>query len=156
MADQATLKGSARAGHTNGSAPGVVGSITEFGNDVFTLVELQAKLAAIDAKESKDRALLPIIVAVVAVVVIVAAIPVALLGVADLLARALNIAPGWTMLLTALVTLAIAALIGFLSVKEVGRSLEPLRRSHEELVRNLAWIRTVLVYSGRSTPPRRG
>jgi len=141
-------------GNGNGNGVGVVGSITDFGNDVTTLIELQAKLTALDLKESKDHLIFPLSLAVVAVVVVLGAVPVALLGVADLLATALNVAPGWSRLLIAGLTLAVAGVIGFLSVKEIGRSLEPLRRSREELARNLAWLRTVLVYSGRSTPRR--
>jgi uncharacterized membrane protein YqjE len=160
MADQATVKGSVsptyQSGNvaTNGNGPGVVGSIADFGNDVATLIELQAKLAALDLKECKTRAVVPLIVAAAAAVLMLASLPVVLLGVADLIARALNIAPGWAMLLTGLAALAVAGLVGWLSVKEITRSLEPLRRTNEELVRNLAWIRTVLVYSGRSTPRR--
>ncbi len=160
MADQATVKGTVppthRGGHggANGDGPGVVGSIADFGNDMATLFELQAKLAALDLKESKDRALFPLYVVVAAVVVVLASLPIVLLGVADLIATALHIAPGWARLLTGLASLALAGLIGFLSVKEIGRSLAPLRRTNEELVRNLAWVRTVLVYSGRSTPRR--
>ena len=80
-------------------------------------------------------------------VVVLAAVPVILLGIADLLARAMGIAPGWTMLMTGIGALVLMGLILYLSVHELIRSLNPLRRSHEELVRNLAWLRTVLVYS---------
>jgi len=132
----------------------VVGSIADFGNDMATLVELQAKLAALDMKECTTRATVPVAVLAVGLVVVLAAVPVALLGAADLIARALGIAPGWAMLLTAVAALVLAGAVSFLSVHELLKSLEPLRRSREELVRNLAWVRTVLVYSGRSTPRR--
>ena len=142
------------AEHGNGNGVGVVGSITDLANDLVTLAELQAKLASVDLKEMWMRATVPLAVIAAGLAVLVAALPVAMLGVADLLSRALGIAPGWTMLLTAAVTMSITGLILLLSVKEVGRSLEPLRRSREELARNLAWLRTVLVYSGRSVPRR--
>ena len=161
MADQATVRGPSvspadrgGSGAGAGNGLGVVGSIADFGNDVTTLMELQAKLTALDAKECIAHATFPLYVIGFAMVVVLAAVPVVLLGVAYLLAMALNIAPGWAMLLTGLLALAVAGLVGFLSVKEITRSLEPLRRSREELFRNLAWIRTVLVYSGRSTPRR--
>lgn len=158
MADQATVRSTVypadRGSQGNGNGIGVVGSIADFGNDVATLIELQAKLAALDAKECVASATFPVVVIAVALVVVLAAVPVVLLGVAYLLAMALNIAPGWAMLLTGLLALAVAGLVGFLSVKEITRSLEPLRRSREELVRNLAWVRTVLIYSGRSAPRR--
>lgn len=160
MADQAAVKGSADPAHrgahgaSTGNGPGVVGSIADFGNDVATLIELQAKLAALDLKECKDRALLPLYVAVAAVVVVLGSVPVVLMGVAEGLVWAFGIHLALAVLLTGLGALALAGLIGFLSVKEITRSLEPLRRTNEELVRNLAWMRTVLVYSGRSTPRR--
>src|SRR5207248_7609 len=84
MADQATVRGGDT--RTNGAPPeGVVGSIAEFGNDIATLIELQAKLAAIDLKESAERATLPLALTLAGLVVLVASVPVALVGVADLL-----------------------------------------------------------------------
>ncbi len=132
----------------------VAGSVAEFGNNVANLVELQAKLADLDFQESVKRATVPLAVIVVGGVVVLASVPVALLGVADLLARALGIAPGWTMLLTAGVTAGVSGVILYLSVQEFARSFEPFRRSREEFVRNVAWLRTVLVHSGRSSGRR--
>jgi uncharacterized membrane protein YqjE len=146
--------GPSGGGRTNGTGTGVVGSIAEFGNDVATLAELQAKLAALDLQECSRRAAAPLAAVAVGLGVMLAALTVALLGVADLLARALGIAEGWTMLMTAAAALLVAGLVLFLSVQGLTRSLEPLRRSREELVRNLSWVRTVLVYSGRSYPRR--
>ena len=153
MADQASVRG-ATPEAANGSGGGVVGSIADFGNDVATLVEPQAKLAALDAKECTTKAVAPVAVIAVSVAVVLATVPVALLGVADVLARVLGILPGWAMLITAAVALALAGLVLLLSVREMLKSLEPLRRSREELVRNLAWLRTVMVYSGRAFPRR--
>lgn len=152
MVDQASVRNANTPGQTNGQ--GVVGSITTFGNDVFTLAELQAKLAVVDLKDSADRVVVPLIAVLSAAVFGLAAIPVGLFGIADLVTRALGVTPGVGMLLTAFFALVIAALIGFAFFRQLSSSLEPLRRSREELVRNIAWIRTVLVHSGRSTPRR--
>jgi len=139
---------------TNGNE-GVVGRLTGFGNDVFTLGELQAKLAAADLKECVDHAVTPLIAVVIGFAIFLAALPVAMLGAADVLARAAGLTPGAAMLITAAVGLAVAGGILFVFARRFTQSLQSFRRSREELVRNLSWIRTVVVYSGRDVPKRK-
>ena len=134
-------------GQANG---GVVGSITEFGNDIFNLCELQAKLAALDAKEAASLATPPLVAVAVGLVLAVSAVPVALLGAADLLARTFQIAPGWAMLATASIALAVGGAVLWIFSKKLTASLTTFRRSQEEFTRNLSWIRTVVLYSGRT------
>lgn len=128
----------------------MVGNIAEFGNDIATLVELQAKLAAYDAKECVSRAVWPIIFLAAGAAVALSSLPILLLGTADLLAR-LSGWPEWvSRLVTAVVALAIAGLVAFLSLREATSSVNSFRRSTEEFTRNLSWVRTVLVHSGRA------
>lgn len=128
----------------------MLGSLSEFGNDVATLAELQVKLAELDAKEAAERALLPLGVTLAGLAVLVSSLPVILLGVAALLAAALHIAQGWAMLIVGGAALAAAAVAVAVAGQRLGRSFETFRRSGDELARNIAWIRTVLLYSGRS------
>lgn len=151
MDDQAKVKN----GSTNGSAENMVGSVADFGNDVATLAELQLKLAALDFKETAARALIPLALVLVGLVVILGSVPVAIGGVSLLIAQATGLALGWALLLTAIVTLGLAALVVVVAGRKLGASLEGFRRSQEELVRNISWIRTVLVHSGRAVPRRR-
>jgi len=159
MADQATVRGgrpdSADGTKRNGTPEAqVVGGIAEFGNDIATLVELQAKLAGADLKESLEKALVPIVLIVIGACSILGAVPVVLFGVAELVAAALKIGTGWALLLTGAVALAIAATVVVVSVLRIPSCFSSLRRSREELTRNLAWIRTILVYSGGNLPRR--
>ena len=132
-------------------SPGsMVGNIAEFGNDIATLVELQAKLAAHDTKECVARVTYPAIILGAGAVVILASIPVLLLGLADLLARLTGL-PDWgSRLIVAAVAMVVAALVAFLSYREALNSVNSFRRSTEEFTRNLSWVRTVLVHSGRA------
>jgi uncharacterized membrane protein len=133
------------------ATPGsLVGNIAEFGNDVATLAELQAKLAAYDAKECASRATIPLIVVVVASVLAVGSVPVVLIGLADWIASSTRLSAGATQLIVGLVSLVVAGVAGTIALRASLRSLESFRRSNEELTRNLSWIRTVLVHSGRA------
>jgi len=111
---------------TNGSSESVVGSIAGFGNDVANLAELQLRLAALDFKESAGRARLPLVLVGAGLVILLGSVPVAIGGLALLVAERFSIS-----------------------------SLESFRRSRDELVRNVSWIRTVLVHSGRPVPKQR-
>lgn len=151
MDDQTKVNG----GQVNGSAEGVVGSIAEFSNDVATLAELQLKLVAEDFKEVQAKALLPLSLFLVGLVVLLGSVPVAVGGIALLVAQALSISIGWALLVTALVIMILTGLLAIFAGRRLVASFASFRRSREELVRNINWIRTVLVYSGRAVPRRR-
>jgi len=155
MADQTPVKADKTKSNSNGSPEArVVGGIAEFGNDIATLVELQAKLTMLDLKDCLAKVLVPSALIVVGLASILGAMPVVLLGAADLLAAALKIRDGWAMLLTGAFAVIVATVVVFISARKIGPSLSSFQRSREELNRNLAWIRTVLVHSGRNLPRR--
>lgn len=137
-------------------AVGLVGNIAEFGNDVATLAELQAKLAVHDAKDCVGKATLPVIMLVVAGALALGSVPIILLGVASLIVRSSTLAPGAAQLLVGVAAVAIAGVTALIAWQSFGASLGSFRRSREELVRNISWIRTVLVHSGRmASRPRK-
>jgi hypothetical protein len=53
------------------------------------------------------------------------------------------------MIAVAVLAIVLAAIMGVLALPAIKRSFASFQRSREELVRNLAWIKTVLTYSGR-------
>jgi len=155
MANQAALSGGRPGSGSNGSPEGrVVGGLADFGNDVATLAELQGKLALIDLKECLGKALIPLVLVAVGLIVLLGAVPVVLLGAAELLAAALRIGTGQATLITGAVVLVLAASVVTVAALKVGPAFSSFNRSCEELSRNIAWIRTVVLYSGRSVPRR--
>jgi hypothetical protein len=161
MADQTTLK-SRSSGNSNGNGArtgekgeSLVGGISDFAENVATLLELQAKLGMLDLKECIARATVPLIVVVIGLVLMLASLPVIVGGLALVLATVLHVGIGEALLVTGLVVLVVSGLIAFVAWSRFLPSFDSLRRSHEELVRNLSWIRTVLVHSGRSQKERR-
>lgn len=155
MVDQASMSGrnaNGSAKFTDDAPEGVVGSLTEFGNDVATLIELQTRLAVLDLKESSAKAKVPSGMTVLAIALALAALPVALLGAADLLATAMDWTPGASRLVVALVAVVVAGVLGYLGIKGLSSSFQSFQRTREELTRNISWIRTVIVHSGRSLP----
>jgi len=158
MANQATLKGDKQGqggSQSNGSPEArVVGGIAEFGNDITTLAELQARLAMLDLKEAVAKALVPTALVVVGMTCLLGAIPVVILGVADLVSAAFRISDGAARILTGVVVLIVSALLVVVFGRRIGPSFSGFQRSQEELTRNLSWIRTVLLYSGRHMPRR--
>ncbi len=156
MGDQTSVNGRAAVGVPGSSSVGFDG-VAEFVDDLASLAELQAKLAAVDFKEAARKSAIPIVLTLAGLAVIVGSFPVALLGTAWLLAIALKIHQGWAMLLTAGVAIVLGGLVAGLAVTRLRHGFDSFRRSRKQLWLNLAWVRTVLVTSAsaRLRPPRR-
>jgi Putative Actinobacterial Holin-X, holin superfamily III len=156
MADQASVNGRGTAAVPGSSSTEYEG-VAEFVDDLTSLAELQARLAAVDFRDAARKSAIPIVLTVVGLTVVVAGFPVALLGVGWLLASALKIHQGWAMLLTAGAAIALGGLAAGLGGMKLRHSFDSFRRSRKQLWLNLAWIRTVLVTSAsaRLHPQRR-
>ncbi len=139
MAHQASVNGRHESHHGSGANdPGdVVG-------DIATLVELQVRLASLECRENARAAAVPLVAVAAGVVLSAGAVPVALLGIARLLAVRLGIDQGWSMLLAAAATIVVAALALAVSSARLSGCFPGFHRSREELRRNVAWIRALL------------
>jgi Putative Actinobacterial Holin-X, holin superfamily III len=161
MVDQASVRtnGAASARMTvnriSGESPepaaptAVVTSVAEFGENLFTLTELQAKLAAIELRQNVEATRVAGSVIVGGVVLALASLPVALLGIAELFVSELGAKRGFALLGVAAAgiiigALAIAGVVVTLRRKPLGFPL-----SAEEFSRNVNWIRSVVTHSGR-------
>lgn len=147
MAHQALRDGSpAPQGRQNN---GVIEGMSSFGSDLATLGLLQARLAACDLRDSA-RASAPIIAGLVIFGTIAAAsVVLGLAGLAWWLESVLHVQGGIVMMVVGLVALIIASVASALLSWRLGKCFTYFRRSQEELDRNLAWIKTTLVHSGR-------
>jgi Putative Actinobacterial Holin-X, holin superfamily III len=157
MADQATLTTmNARPGDRASTAIGkepnastMVSNVTGFGENLLTLGELQARLAAKELVQNYQAAKTAGAVGLAGFLIAVATVPVVLLGIAELLVSELAMKRGYALLSVA----GTAILIAGVSVAFAGSWLRRKRLgfhlSGEEFIRNLNWLRTVLSYSGR-------
>jgi uncharacterized membrane protein YqjE len=128
---------------------GVIEGMSSFGTDLATLASLQARLAVCDLKDSA-RASAPIVAGLIIFGAIAAAsVVLGLAGLSWWLAAVLQVQVGIVMMITGLVALIIASVAAALLSRRLGKCFSYFRRSQEELDRNLAWIRTTLVHSGR-------
>ena len=172
MADQATItsmngpaaNGGPRRGVSSGdrassasgqeaNASSVVSNVAGFSENLLTLGELQARLAAKELVRNYDAAKTAGAVGLAGFVIVVASVPIVLLGIVELLVSELAMKRGYALLGVA----GAAILIGGSSVAFAAIWLRRQRLgfplSGEEMTRNLNWVRTVLRYSGR--PPQR-
>jgi Putative Actinobacterial Holin-X, holin superfamily III len=155
MVDQAFVNGRGTA-HVAGSGTAEYDGVAEFVDDLASLAELQARLAAADSRDAARKSAIPIVLAVAGLTVVAASVPVALLGAGWLLASALKIHQGWAMLLTAGVAMALGGVLTGLGGMRLRHSFDSFRRSQKQLMLNVAWVRTVLVTSASArTHPRR-
>jgi hypothetical protein len=127
---------------------GILDSLGGLTGDISSLVELQAKLAAYDLKDAASKAAAPSTALIVSGAVLTASLPVILIGLAFALAS-LGLAQWAAFLITGLVFATVAGVVGWISLVQFLKSFESFRRSREELVRNINWVRTVALQSGR-------
>jgi hypothetical protein len=113
--------------------------------DLCALTELQARLLAADYRESRRRLLVATILLVVGSVALLASLPVALTALAEwflalgLGSRALAY---WCATGVGLLLAAVLLVVGQRSLRN---SLRAFQRSKTEFVRNVEWIRSILV-----------
>jgi hypothetical protein len=135
---------------TNDSHPtGVIDSVNALGTNLGTLASLQARLAVCDLRESLLRMTPALILGAFAVLVLPASVIVALFGIGYWVAMATSLSLPQAFLSVAAVGLIVAVLAFLLAVRLSRGCLTSFRRSAEELQRNVAWVRTVMKYSGR-------
>ena len=144
MARQATLNTDSGA-----SLNGMLNGIGDLGSNVVTLTTLQARLAVEDFRESASRAQPALIAAAFLVPLGFASITVGLCGLAYWMATDLGIPLGRSLLLVAAGGILLSSSMAVLVIRRLRASLTSFRRSGEELERNIAWLRTVLMHSGR-------
>jgi Putative Actinobacterial Holin-X, holin superfamily III len=154
MVDQASVNGRGTA-RVSGSHSAEFEGVAEFVDDLASLAELQAKLAALDFRDARRKSAIPVVLTVAGFALMVGSVPVALLGAGGLLASALKIHQGWAMLLTAGAATALGGLVAVLGGRRVSHSFDSFRRSRKQLTLNLSWVRSVLVTSVRPHARRR-
>jgi uncharacterized membrane protein len=132
----------------------VVSGVAGFGEDLLNLVELQARLAAIELRHNLNAVKTGGAVVLAASILAIASVPVALTGIAELLASELGLGHGLALVSVAAAAILIAVLCAAFAWTWLRRQRLGFPLSGEESVRNLNWFRTVLRRSGRS-PSRR-
>ncbi|MGP0064795.1 MAG: phage holin family protein [Isosphaeraceae bacterium] len=167
MADQATVKTNgpagnrlgampASAGNGNHAGPGdMVSNVAEFGENLLSLAELQGRLALLEMKQNVQTARLTAPVILGGAVLGIASLPILLAGIAELLVSELGMKRGLALLGVAVAALAIAGTCIVIAGGRLRRSAVGFPLSGEEFTRNLNWVRTILMYSGRSARVRR-
>jgi hypothetical protein len=148
MAHEAKMNGDRQAAES----PGVLRNVSSFGGDLFSLSELQARLAALETREAIKHSQGPVLRLGIAATIAITALPLLYLGLAEAISSWL----GWSRTVVLLgLTLGLIAF----SFTLMWRSLDELRgprfrwvRSREELIRNWNWVKTVISRSGRGFP----
>jgi len=135
----------------NGASPGdVVTNVAEFGEDLLSLAELQTRLAAIEVKQNLEAVRRGAAILVTGSVLALAALPIALAGIAELLVSMLGMNRGAALLAVAAAAFVIAGACIAIAVGRLRGSDMGFPLTREEFTRNLNWLRTVLLYSGRT------
>ena len=118
--------------------------VGEFAHDVLTLAELQVQLFVADVRECGQREFIQSLVLLCGAALGLACFPVALTALALLLVEVFgtSYAAGFGLAVAAGAILsALLCVIGWFNVR---KRLAVLRRSQQELVRNLRWIKKVI------------
>lgn len=127
------------------SAPkGLAGDLREFAHDVVTLAELQAQLFVADVHECGQRVMIPALVLICGVVLALACFPLALVVLALFLVQVFETTYAVGFLIAVAVGAILSALLSVIGWMQIREHATLLRRSQEELRRNLRWIKKVL------------
>jgi hypothetical protein len=147
--DRSQSDGDAKPGATT-----VVSNVAGFGENLFNLAELQARMLATELRQDLEAAKTRGAVVVAGALVVAGGVLLALAGISELMVSELGLKRGYALLITSGAAILCGGLCAAFGRAWLGRRWLTFPASGEELTRNLNWVRTVLRHSGRS-PTRR-
>jgi hypothetical protein len=131
-------------GRSRTEQPNVASSFSELTHNAIELAELQAQLFSLDIKETSQSAGVSIALVIGSVCMLLGTIPVVLIAIAQLLVEQL----GWSLAagygVAALIGIVASAGIGAAAYARFSNGMATLKRSREELNRNIAWLKSNL------------
>lgn len=142
MDDQTKI--SERNGSPETAPKALARDVGEFAHDAVTLTELQAQLFVADVRECGQRVLVPSLVLLGGVALALACFPIALAALALWLAQVLETSYAAGFLIAVVVGAVFSGLLCVIGYLQIRGRLAVLRRSQQELIRNLRWIKKVL------------
>ena len=124
--------------------PNVAASVSGLTHDVIELAELQAQLFSVELKETTQNTRTSLVLAVVGICILLGTIPVALIALAHVLIEQL----GWSLAasygVATLVGLVASAAFAAGAYSHFRTGVATMRRSRDELSRNIAWVKSSL------------
>lgn len=124
--------------------PSVANSLSGLTHDVIELAELQAQLFALDVKETSQGTRTALILAVVGACALLGAVPIALTALAELLIAQLSWSSAASYGVATLVGIMLASALLVAAWVRFRSGVVTLKRSRDELSRNLAWVKANL------------
>lgn len=131
-------------GRANRNGPSVTASFSELTHDVIELAELQAQLLALDVKETSLSTRTSVLLLIAGMGILLGSIPIALIAFAEVLIEQASWSHALSYAVSTLLGLALSAGLMLTAYSRFKNGVGALRRSREELSRNVAWIKSNL------------
>ncbi len=144
MGGQTTMNGNSQQSENGG----MLGNVADLGTNLLTLAELQTRLVTKEAQESFARSRRALALLAAGLVTAASALPVLMLGLAELVVEATGVSHGLGLVVVAAGVVGICGLIVGACLYWLKRMQLTLPYSREEAVRNWNWVRTVALRSG--------
>jgi hypothetical protein len=131
-------------GRTRAERPNVATSFSGLTHDAIELAELQAQLFTLDVKETTQSVKVSLTLAIVGVSLLLGAIPIALIALAELLTYLLDWPRAASYGVSTLVGLLLSGALIATAYSRLKSGMGAMKRSREELSRNITWIKSSL------------
>lgn len=118
--------------------------VGELVHDLIELIELQFQLLAVDLKEGRARAFMPVFLGGMAMMLFLGALPVLLFGAGWLLAISTELSMPTAFAVVGCITLVLSALLTVTAYYQLAHIMQIFQRSQRELNSNLRWIKRTL------------
>ena len=139
---------------TNGqqktNEPNIAASFSGLAHDAIELAELQAQLFALDVKTTSEKTRTSLVLAVAGACTLLSSVPVGLFALGELFRYMFGISEPAGFGLATLVGIVLSTVLMTAAWSRLKSGQVSMRRSREELSRNLAWVKSNL--RGRSQP----